>query len=55
MREANAFALSPKGGCGAGVGRTIDESRENALADCRAHTRSEDCKLYAIGQRLAAN
>ena len=34
-------------------GRTIDEARENARADCKANTRGGACKLYAIGQHLA--
>jgi hypothetical protein len=53
--EAKAFATAPRGGCGAGIGRTIDEARDNAIAACAANTRGGSCRLYAIGQRLAEN
>jgi dienelactone hydrolase len=53
--EAKAFATTPRGGCGAGEGRTIDEARDNAMADCEANTHSAPCRLYAIGQHLAEN
>ncbi|MBN8941330.1 MAG: alpha/beta hydrolase [Rhizobiales bacterium] len=51
--DAKAFAMAARGGCGGGVGRTIDEARANALADCAANTRGAACRLYATGQRLA--
>jgi dienelactone hydrolase len=51
--DAKAFAVTPRGGCGGGIGRTIDEARDNALAECKANTRGGACRLYAIGQRLA--
>jgi len=51
--NAKAFAVTPRGGCGGGIGRTADEARENAMAECKANTRGGACKLYAIGQHLA--
>jgi len=51
--DAKAFAIAPTGGCGAAGGRTADEAREAAIADCEVHTHGADCKLYAIGQHLA--
>jgi len=51
--EAKAFAATPQGGCGAGSGRTIDEARADAMADCAAGTHNGACQLYAIGQHLA--
>jgi dienelactone hydrolase len=51
--NAKAFAVTARGGCGGAIGRTIDEARENAMADCKANTRGGACKLYAIGQHLA--
>jgi len=29
--------------------------REEALADCQAHSDVADCKLYAVGQSLLGN
>jgi hypothetical protein len=55
--EANTFATAARGGCGSGrsgVGRTIDEARENATADCGRNSHATHCALYAIGQHLAA-
>ena len=53
--DAKAFAVSPRGGCGTGAGRTVDEARETALTACKINTRGGDCKLYAVGQHLAGN
>jgi dienelactone hydrolase len=53
--DAKAFAITPQGGCAAGAGRTIDEAREKAMAVCESNSRGTPCKLYAIGQHLAAD
>ena len=52
--DAKAFAVSSQGTCGSAAGRTIDEAREKAMADC--NTKSQEmCRLYAIGQHLSEN
>jgi dienelactone hydrolase len=53
--DAKAFAIAPQGICGSAAGRTIDEAREKAMADCKAKSRGASCQLYAIGQHLAEN
>ena len=53
--DAKAFAVSTGGGCGTGFGRTSIEAREPALAKCKINTRGGDCKLYAVGQKLASD
>ncbi|WP_076866736.1 dienelactone hydrolase family protein [Bradyrhizobium mercantei] len=53
--DAKAFAVSAMGGCGSGFGRTSTEAREPALTKCKINTRGGDCKLYAVGQKLAGD
>ncbi|MGY0573785.1 dienelactone hydrolase family protein [Bradyrhizobium sp. RDM12] len=51
--DAKAFAVSTRGHCGTGFGRTALDAREPALMKCKINSRGEDCRLYAVGQRLA--
>lgn len=51
--DAKAFAMSTRGHCGTGFGRTAFEAREPALMKCKINSRGEDCALYAVGQKLA--
>ena len=53
--DAKAFAVSTGGHCGTGFGRTSIEAREPALAECKINSHGDDCKLYAVGQRLAGD
>jgi dienelactone hydrolase len=53
--DAKAFATTSHGGCGSAAGRTIEEAREQAMANCEANNRSAPCRLYAIAQHLAEN
>ena len=53
--DAKAFAVTPAGGCGFATARTVDEAREDAIADCQKHSHGATCKLYAVGQHLAEN
>jgi len=53
--DAKAFAVSTGGHCGTGFGRTALEAREPALMKCKINSRGEDCRLYAVGQKLAGD
>jgi dienelactone hydrolase len=53
--DAKAFAVSTRGHCGTGFGRTAIEAREPTLMKCKINSRGEDCKLYAVGQKLAGD
>src|SRR5213075_1747407 len=53
--NAKAFATTSEGGCGTGIGRTIEEAKEKAIANCEAGTPGASCRLYAIAQHLAEN
>ncbi|MGX0962866.1 dienelactone hydrolase [Bradyrhizobium japonicum] len=53
--DAKAFAMSAGGHCGTGFGRTVLEAREPALMKCKINSRGEDCRLYAVGQKLAGD
>jgi dienelactone hydrolase len=51
--EAKAFAINPEGHCGVRIGaRSADEARRAALDACL--NRATDCRVYAVGQSLAA-
>ena len=53
--DAKAFAVSTHGHCGTGFGRTSVEAREPALMKCKINSRGEDCRLYAVGQKLSVD
>ncbi|MGW1422281.1 dienelactone hydrolase family protein [Bradyrhizobium manausense] len=53
--DAKAFAVSTHGHCGTGFGRTAIEAREPAVMKCKINSRGEDCRLYAVGQKLAGD
>jgi len=53
--DAKAFAVSTRGHCGTGFGRTALEAREPALMKCKINSRGEDCRLYSVGQKLAGD
>ncbi len=53
--DAKAFAVSTRGGCGTGFGRLGVEAREPALMKCKINTRGGDCRVYAVGQKLAGD
>ena len=51
--EAKAFALNSEGHCGFRIGApSADEARQAALDACS--NRATDCRVYAVGQSLAA-
>jgi dienelactone hydrolase len=52
--EAKAFAINPEGHCGFRIGaHSADEARQAALDACLS--RATDCRVYAVGQSLAAH
>ncbi|WP_128925889.1 dienelactone hydrolase family protein [Bradyrhizobium guangxiense] len=53
--DAKAFAVSTRGHCGTGFGRTAVEAREPAVMKCKINSRGEDCRLYAVGQKLSGD
>jgi dienelactone hydrolase len=50
--DAKAFAVNDGGGCDSSAGRTAEEAREVALANCQGRGRGAICHLYAVGQRI---
>jgi hypothetical protein len=51
--DIKAFAVNPQGHCGYNYSaRSLDEAKQDALAHCSGSWKN--CRLYAVGQELAA-